>query len=100
MAVVVVVRQVTMERNEIEEEGWRRGKEWREGERNKEKRREERGGEDPPSISVKCLIQQKEVTLARKTKTAWLSPASLFVFLVSSSFYHRLTNNVGAIFGY
>lgn len=75
----------------------RRGKEWREGER---RRREERGGEDPPSISVKRLIQQKEVTLARKTKTARLSPASLFVFLVSPSFYHRLTNNVGAIFGY
>lgn len=78
----------------------RSGKEWREGERRKERRREERGGEDPPSISVKRLIQQKEVTLARKTKTARLYPASLFVFLVSSSFYHRLTNNVGAIFGY
>lgn len=72
-------------------------------ERRREEGREGEGGErgeDPPSISVKRLIQQKEVTLARKTKTAWLSPASLFVFLVSSSFYHRLTNNVGAIFGY
>lgn len=32
--------------------------------------------EDPPSISVKCLIQQNEVTLAGKTKTARLSTTS------------------------
>lgn len=78
----------------------RRGKEWREGERRKKRKREEKGGEDPPSISVKRLIQQKKVTLARKTKTARLSLASLFVFLVSSPFYHRLTDNVCAIFRY
>lgn len=32
--------------------------------------------EDPPSISVKCLIQQNEVTLAGKTKTARLCATS------------------------